>query len=90
MVGREGLQFPLGVDRSRDLLAGAALGAFFCTVSRRPVAPVAATAQPGAGIARSILVIIVVVAVIVGLIGRTMGFAALIVPQLPVHAIGGE
>ena len=51
----------------------------------------AATAQPGTGIARSILVLIVVViAVIAGLTGRTMGLVALIVPQLSVHAIGGE
>ena len=45
VVGREGLQLPLGVDRQRPLLAGAALGAFYRRLERRHVAPGAQPAQ---------------------------------------------
>jgi hypothetical protein len=75
--------------RSVSIDDGLCWRAFSGVAGRRPFAAGARPVHPGAEISCSILVIIVV-AVVVGLIGRVMRHVALIVPQLSIHAIGGE
>jgi hypothetical protein len=84
-------ELPFRLDRPGDLLEPAAPGAVLLVVRRRFSAPHARALQRGAKALPSlllvVLILIVVFIVVIGLTGRAMRVAALIVPELAIGAV---